>query len=197
MKNKIMNWKIKKAGIILIMLLALTGLTACNTKKIETVTQEPEQIQEEKPTQVPTMVPSENDQTADSDQGAADAEANQYKNLSQLSTLLGLPKEELIKKVNSDYTAVDEGGLEFTQPEIRVWFDVDGKTNQIFTVDTKIDIDGLKVGDDIKSFREKLGDPTKDNNGEAHFKYGDIFILVHYDTEAGKTYDLYLLKEDF
>jgi hypothetical protein len=192
MKNKIIKQKIKKAGVILIMLLGLTGLTACNAKKIETVAQETEQVQEEKPTLVPTTEPVADNQITDKAE-----EADQYKNLNQLSTLLGLSKEELIKKMNTNHSAVDEGGLEFIQPEIRVWFDKDGKVNQIFTVDTEIDVDGLKVGDDIISFQEKFGEPMKDNNGEAHFKYGDIFILVHYDTETGKSYDVYLIKENF
>ncbi len=192
MKNNIIIQKIKKSGVILIVLLGLTGLTACNAKKIETVAQETEQEQEEQPTVAPTTEPVVDNQATDIAE-----EANQYKNLSQLSTLLGLSKEELIKKLNTDHSAVDEGGLEFNQPEIRVWFDKDGKANQIFTVDTEIDFDGLNVGDDIISFQEKFGEPTKDNGGEAHFKYGDIFILVHYDTETGKSYDVYLLKEDF
>ncbi|MBP1754526.1 MAG: hypothetical protein H6Q59_924 [Firmicutes bacterium] len=192
----IKNHKVTKAGIILIAVLGLAGLTACNTKKVETVTQEPGQVQNQdttqEPTQNPTLEPTKapqaDNQTTDSDQ---------YKNMDQLATLLGLSKEELTTKVNSEYNVVDEGGLEFVQPKIRVWFDEDSKVNQIFTVDSEIDFDGLKVGDDIKSFQEKLGDPTKDNNGEAHFKSGDLFVVVHYDTETGKSYDVYLLNKDF
>lgn len=210
MKKRIRNnHKIKRTGIILVALLGLAGLTACNTKKIETVKQEQaqtlEQEQEQEltqeptqiPTQEPTKAPQTDNHTADSEQVVTEEETNQYQNMNQLATLIGLSKEELTKKVNSDYTVVDEGGLEFTQPRIRLWFDEEGKVNQIFTVDAEIDFDGLKVGDEIKSFQEKFGDPTKDNNGEAHFKSGDLFVLVHYDTETGKSYDVYLLSEDF
>lgn len=215
--NSSINQKLRKTGILLITLLGVAGLTACNTKKIDTVAQESEQIQEqgstqeaneqptqepsEDPTQEPTQAPAElstENQTTDTDQGQDAAEVtNQYKDLSQLGTLLGLSKEELIEQVDSEHTTIDEGGLEFSQPEIRVWFDKDGKVNQIFTVDKGIDFNGTKIGDNIKSFVEKFGEPTKDNNGEAHFTYKDIFILVHYDSETGSTYDVYLLKEDF
>lgn len=207
--NSNINQKLRKKGILLIALLGVAGLTACNTKKIDTIAQESEQIptQEanelpsEDPTQEPTQVPAEpstENQTSGTDQGQEEAEVtNQYKDLSQLATLLGLSKEELIEQVGSEHTTIDEGGLEFTQPEIRVWFDNGGKVNQIFTVDKGIDFNGTKIGDNIKSFVEKFGEPTKENNGEAHFTYKDIFILVHYDSETGSTYDVYLLKEDF
>jgi hypothetical protein len=218
----IKNNIIRKAGIIFVTLLGLAGLTACNAKNPETVTQESEQIQEQEqnqnPIQEPTKTPPADNQTNDADQGTEDAgqseentdqgsenadqsaaeeTADQYKSGKQLAGLLGLSKEELLTRINSDYNVIDEGGLEFTQPEIRIWFDVVGKVNQIFTVDAGIDFDGLKVGDEIKSFWEKLGDPTKDTNGEAHFQSGDIFMIVHYDTETGKSIDVYLLNKDF
>ncbi len=218
MKNNFVNNQlVKKAAIILISIFCLVGLTACNAKEEGTMSQKPEQVQEQeptleatvKPTLEPAVEPTEepsaessqepvmDNQDSDSDQGMATGEASQYKNMTQLVALIGLSKDELIANVNSDHTTVDEGGIEFTQPEIRVWFDDKGKVNQIFTVSTEIDFNGLKVGDDIQTFKEKFGDPTKESNGEAHFKTGDIFISVNYDAETGKAYAVYLLKEDF
>lgn len=223
MKNILRNYPgWKKPGILLIMLLCIGGLTACTAKKLETAGQEPGQIQEqEEPTKEladqPTKAPAEKpakesveepaketaqeplteNQTMDKDQGADTEEANQFKNMSQLKELLGLSKEELIKRINSEYATVDEGGLEFTKPEIRVWFDEKGKVNQIFTANTALDFDGLKIGDKIQTFKEKFGEPTKDITGETHFKIGDVFISVYYDSETGISNSIYLLAEDF
>lgn len=211
MKNNFVNnKKIKRVGIVLISMFCLFGLTACNAKNEETISQKPEQVQEQEPTLEPTIMPTleptqdptqepveDDNQDSDLDQGITKGEANQYKNMTQLVALIGLAKDELITKVNSNHTVVDEGGIEFTQPEIRVWFDENGKVSQIFTVSTEIDFNGLKVGDDIQAFKEKFGNPTKDSNGEAHFKTGDIFISVNYDAETGKSYSVYLLKEDY
>lgn len=223
MKNNVRNYPgWRKPGILLIMLLCVGGLAACTVKKLETAGQEPGQIQEQaeptkeladQPTKASTEEPTKDsvketaketaqeplteNQTMDKDQGADREDANQLKNMSQLRELLGLSKEELIKRVNSEYASVDEGGLEFTASEIRVWFDEKGKVNQIFTASTALDFKGLKIGDKIQTFKEKFGEPAKDIAGEAHFKAGDTFILVYYDSETGISNSIYLLTEDF
>ncbi len=223
MKNNLRTnpgWR--KPGILIIMLLCIAGLTACTAKKLETAGQEPGQIQEQKepekelanePTKAPaeesakesveetasdpTQEPITGNQNMDKEQRADAEDKNQLKNMTQLMELLGLSKEELIKRINNEYITVDEGGLEFTEPEIRVWFNEKGKVNQIFTSSTELDFNGLKIGDKIQAFKEKFDEPTKDITGEAHFKTGDAFLSVYYDSETGISNSIYLLREDF
>jgi hypothetical protein len=113
--------------------------------------------------------------------------------------LLGLTKEELVKNLGEEPEKIDEGGLEFKKAGIRIWFDqTNYKTaEQIFVMDPDFDIQGVKLGEKIDKFKEVLKDPVSDRNGDAHFKYNDIYLSIHYDTNTQVTYGLYLLKNDF
>lgn len=113
---------------------------------------------------------------------------------------LGLSKEELISTLNEEPTTVDEGGLEFKEAGIRIWFDQNTftKVSQIFTQREDIDFKGAKIGDKIDEFKKIFGDPVSDNNGDMHFKYDDnAYISVNYDTKTNETFAVYLLSEDF
>lgn len=113
--------------------------------------------------------------------------------------LLGLTKEELVKNLGEEPEKIDEGGLEFKNAGIRIWFDqTNYKTaEQIFVMDPDFDIQGVKLGEKIDKFKEVLKDPVSDRNGDAHFKYNDIYLSINYDTNTQVTYGLYLLKNDF
>lgn len=113
--------------------------------------------------------------------------------------LLGLTKEELVKNLGEEPEKIDEGGLEFKNAGIRIWFDqTNYKTaEQIFVMDPDFDIQGVKLGEKIDKFKEVLKDPVSDQNGDAHFKYNDIYLSINYDTNTQVTYGLYLLKNDF
>lgn len=114
-------------------------------------------------------------------------------------SLIGLSKEKLISTLNEKPSSVDEGGIEFKEAGIRIWFDQKNYTlvDQIFIMRKDIDLNGVKIGDKISSFKETFGDPVSDKNGDAHFKYKDIFLSVNYDTKTGLTYSVYILKNDF
>ncbi len=113
--------------------------------------------------------------------------------------LLGLTKEELVKNLGEEPEKIDEGGLEFKKAGIRIWFDqTNYKTaEQIFVMDPDFDIHGVKLGDKIDKFKKVLKDPVSDRNGDAHFKYNEIYLSINYDTNTQVTYGLYLLKNDF
>lgn len=127
------------------------------------------------------------------------AESKNNTHLDKYVKLLGLNKNELAKELNEEPQTVDEGGLEFKNAGIRVWFD---QTNyevveQIFVMNPDFEISGAKIGDKISKFSEVLDKPIRDNNGDAHYKYNDVYILVNYDTTTQDTYAVYILKNDF
>lgn len=121
------------------------------------------------------------------------------KNIDRYVALIGLSKDELSATLEEEAVKIDEGGAEFEQAGLRVWFDQAGNSTveQIFLMNSDIDINGAKIGDKISKFKEVLGEPVSDQNGDAHFKYNDVFISINYDTTTEDTYGLYILKNDF
>ncbi len=115
-------------------------------------------------------------------------------------SFLGLSKEKLSSTLKETPVSIDEGGLSFEKAGIRVWFKDYGKgqvVSQVFTQRTDINFNGAVIGDNLSSFKKALGNPISDKNGDAHFKYKDIFLSFNYDTKTGKTVCVYFLKEDF
>lgn len=135
--------------------------------------------------------------SAGEETGETNVSTGEENNLDKLIGLLGLTKEEISKELGEEPSKIDEGGLEFINYGIRVWFDEGAKVNQIFLLAGDIDLKGVKAGDTISAFKEVFGDPVKDNNGDAHFKYGDIYLSVNYEKDTLKTYGIYILSEDF
>lgn len=119
--------------------------------------------------------------------------------LAKYISLLGLDKAKLISTLQETPTSIDEGGLEFAENGIKVWFDqaTYTVTDQIFIMKKDIDLNGAKIGDKISKFKEVFGDPVSDKNGDAHFKYRGIFISINYDTSTQETVAVYILKTDF
>jgi len=99
------------------------------------------------------------------------------KDFGEYILLLGLTKEELVGTLNEEPVSIDEGGREFQKAGIRVWFDPESytKVDQIFTARGDIDFNGAKIGDPVAKFEEAFGTPVTDRNGDAHFKYDDVF----------------------
>lgn len=124
---------------------------------------------------------------------------NKESSFNEYINLLGLSKEKLISTLNEKPNPTDEGGLEFKEAGIRVWFDAKSHTlvDQIFIMKSDMDLKGVKIGDKVSKFKEVFGKPVSDKNGDAHFKYKDIFLPVNYDTNTEQTYGIYLLKTDF
>ncbi len=118
--------------------------------------------------------------------------------LSSYISLMGMSRDKLADIIKETPSSIDEGGMEFKSAGIRFWFDTkSGTVNQIFTQNKSIDLNGAKIGDKIDKFKEQFGKPVSDNNGDMHFKYGDVFLSVNYDTATGTTYALYILEKDF
>ncbi len=112
--------------------------------------------------------------------------------------LLGSSKQDLINDISEKPESVDEGGLEFKETGIRVWFNTDADVvNQVFTQREDLDFQGAKIGDTIESFQKAFGEPISDQNGDMHFKYKEGYISVIYDTQTQNTFAVYLLSEDF
>ncbi len=111
--------------------------------------------------------------------------------------LIGQKKEDLKSIYKEEPKIIDEGGLEFDTAQIRIWLDDKGLVNQVFTMNQAVDFNGVKIGDDIKTFKKVFGDPFSDKNGDAHFKYGNVYLSVNYDSKTGETYAVYILKENF
>ncbi|OPJ60830.1 hypothetical protein [Clostridium chromiireducens] len=120
-------------------------------------------------------------------------------NFTGYMNLLGLNKEKLISTLNENPNSIGEGGLEFKKAGIRVWFDQknNDRVEQIFTMRNDLDLNGVKIGDKISRFKEVFGNPVSDKNGDAHFKYNNIFLSINYDTKTEQAYAVYILKNDF
>jgi bla regulator protein BlaR1 len=116
----------------------------------------------------------------------------------QYFDLLGASKDTLLETLKEEPSKIDEGGLEFKENGIRIWFNAEyTAVSQVFTDRADIDFNGAKIGDKIDSFKEAFGEPVSDNNGDMHFKYDSGFISVNYDTQTEATFAVYLLSEDF
>ncbi|MCB2340682.1 hypothetical protein [Clostridium estertheticum] len=124
---------------------------------------------------------------------------NGENSFSKYLSLLGINREKLINILKEKPESIDEGGLEFKKAGIRIWFDTKSYTlvDQIFIMNKYTDINGVKIGDNISSFKKVFGRPISDKNGDVHFKYKNVFLSVNYDVLTGKTYGVYILKNDF
>lgn len=113
--------------------------------------------------------------------------------------LIGLNKTELVSKLGEEPTTIDEGGLKFSQLDIRVWFKDYGKgpVEQIYIDNKNVDFNGLRLGDKISSFKEEFGKPVEEHPSFAisNFKYKGIVLSVYYDPKTETTFAVYILDE--
>lgn len=166
-------------SMALILTISWVGLSGCSIKEVPPVASPDAGASTEENTVTPT----------------AQAEG---RTLADYIKLLGMNKEELTDTLGETPASADEGGLDFTQAGIRIWFDTKtGTANQIFTQNKDSDLNGVKIGDKIEAFEDAFGKPVSDRNGDMHFKYNDVFLSINYDTVTKETYALYILTEDF
>lgn len=120
-------------------------------------------------------------------------------NFTVYMNLLGLSKGKLISTLNEKPSSIGEGGIEFEKAGIRVWFDQknNDRVEQIFTMRSDMNFNGVKIGDKMSRFKEVYGNPVSDKNGDAHFKYNNIFLSINYDTKTEQAYSMYILKNNF
>ncbi len=187
------KWPSTLLTIALILIVGLIGLTGCKKTDTDTSTDNAGGITDaDNNTDITgTATPTPEVTEAPVSDGTSD-----QSKLTELAGLLGLSKNELINKLGDTYNPVDEGGLEFTNPGIRVWFDDKSITNQVYTDKSDIDFNGAKIGDNISSFKNVFGSTLSDSSGNAFFKYDDRILSVFYDTGNETVYAVYLLSEE-
>lgn len=178
------------AALLLISMLEISGCSIKETDRTAGSTKE---------STAPSITQTEAAKESSTTEAITTAAEDESARLDSYIGLLGLTKEELVKNLGEEPEKIDEGGLEFKNAGIRIWFDqTNYKTaEQIFVMDPDFDIQGVKLGEKIDKFKEVLKDPVSDQNGDAHFKYNDIYLSINYDTNTQVTYGLYLLKNDF
>ena len=182
------------AALLLFSMLEISGCSIKETDRTAGSTKESEAVKESSTAEAISTT-----EAITTTEAISTAAENQSALLERYIGLLGLTKEELVKNLGEEPEKIDEGGLEFKKAGIRIWFDqTNYKTaEQIFVMDPDFDIHGVKLGEKIDKFKEVLKDPVSDRNGDAHFKYNDIYLSINYDTNTQVTYGLYLLKNDF
>jgi len=192
---------IKCTVITLLCLFLLNGCSSTSSSDPGTKPQNATEIEndskggEDSAAQAPPSIVSEEesvtqDQTPSSEMGGSSFEL--------YFDLLGSSKQDLINDISEKPESVDEGGLEFKETGIRVWFNTDTDVvNQVFTQREDLDFKGAKIGDKVESFQNAFGEPISDQNGDMHFKYKEGYISVIYDTQTQNTFAVYLLSEDF
>lgn len=178
------------AALLLFSMLEISGCSIKETDRTAGSTKE---------STAPSITQTEAVKESSTAEAITTATENESARLDDYIGLLGLTKEELVKNLGEEPEKIDEGGLEFKKAGIRIWFDqTNYKTvEQIFVMNPDFDIHGVKLGEKIDKFKEVLKDPVSDRNGDAHFKYNDIYLSINYDTNTQVTYGLYLLKNDF
>lgn len=182
---------------ILIFSIGLIGLTGCKNKETANTGSSADDLTavtensdlSASPTAIITPVPELTKTPVGNDNSSEN-------NFIQSAALIGLSKDELITKLGDEYNKVDEGGLEFIKQEIRVWFDDNGKVNQVYTNSPNIDFNGAKVGDDISKFTAVFSNPTSDSNGHSIYPYDKYYLSVFYDTATQKIFAVYILSEE-
>ncbi len=217
-KSNKRKW-MRKLSITIITAVYVFGVTGCSKAEYEAAnndqkavvdsledtlaaSQSPTQEATTEPTtpEETTQLPTQEGTTEPTDPAEAtepdSSEASGQTDLTQLIGYLGLSKEDLISKLGDTYNQVDEGGLEFTEPGIRVWFDDKGNVNQVYTNNSGIDFNGAEVGDSIEDFIKIFGNPVSESDANIVFKIESNYLSVFYDTNTQKVFAVYVLNEE-
>jgi len=137
-------------------------------------------------------------QDVESSQESKETEKEEKKALEKYVKLLGLSREEIIDVMAEEPIVVDEGGLEFPNAKIRVWFIEDGKTvDQIFIDDSEVDFNGARLGGNIEDFKNIFGEPVNEDSATTYsnFDYKGLVLHIQYDPSTKKVFSVYLMKE--
>ncbi|MBU3145068.1 hypothetical protein [Clostridium sp. CF012] len=114
--------------------------------------------------------------------------------------LIGLSKSELISTLGQKPTSIDEGGLQFSESDIRVWFKDygNGPVEQVYIDNKDVDFKGIKLGDKISSFKDEFGKPVEEHVTFAYsnFKYDGIVLSVYYNPKTETTFAAYILDKN-
>jgi len=114
--------------------------------------------------------------------------------------LIGLNKKELISTLGEEPTSIDEGGLQFSGTDIRVWFKDygNGPVEQVYIDNRDVDFKGVRLGDKISGFVDIFGEPVEEHTTFAYsnFKYKGIVLSVYYDPKTETTFAVYILNKN-
>jgi hypothetical protein len=123
----------------------------------------------------------------------------QSRNFEEYIKLIGLSKKQLIDTIREKPTTVDEGGLEFSEYGIRVWFEGygTGPVQQVYTDKKDVDFRGVKIGDKISDFKKIFGKTVQENTTSAYknFEYNGIILSVYYNPKTKITFAVYILDQ--
>ena len=193
------NKKYSRGLLAALLIFSMLEISGCSIKETDRTAGSTKESTVPSITQTEAAKESFTAEAITTEEAITTATENESARLDGYIGLLGLTKEELVKNLGEEPEKIDEGGLEFKKAGIRIWFDqTNYKTvEQIFVMNPDFDIHGVKLGEKIDKFKEVLKDPVSDRNGDAHFKYNDIYLSINYDTNTQVTYGLYLLKNDF
>jgi len=121
-------------------------------------------------------------------------------NVDNYIKLIGLNKTELISTLGEEPTSIDEGGLQFSKSDIRVWFKDygNGPVEQVYIDNKDVDFNGIKLGDKISSFKDEFGKSVEEHLTFAYsnFKYNGIVLSVYYDPKTETTFAVYILDKN-
>lgn len=118
--------------------------------------------------------------------------------LEKYEKLIGLSREEIIYAMGEEPDSADEGGLEFLNADINVWFGDDGKSvNEIAIYNSDIDFNGAKIGGKIEDFKKVFGKPVVEDNASAYsnFDYKGLVLSVAYDPSVDRVVGVSIMKE--
>jgi len=121
------------------------------------------------------------------------------KNFEEYIKLIGLSKKEIIKTIGEKPITIDEGGVEFSNYGIRVWFKGygSGPVEQVYSDKKDVDFKGVKIGDKISKFKKVFGKVVQENTTSAYsnFEYNGIVLSVYYNPKTKVTFAVYILEE--
>jgi len=193
------------------MLICLFGLTACQKQAAVTATDSntAEGSQSAKPAEQATAQDSKqanNKASSPENNVAPGVVINKIMaDLDRYVGLIGLSKQAAIDAMSEKPRACDEGGLRFEKANINIWFedyDHTKQVEQICVLESKLDFNGTKFGDDINIFDKIFGKPDHDykqkfsDSATRYYKYKNVFLSIGYDTTTNKTHSsFYILKK--
>ncbi len=147
---------------------------------------------------------SDQDTTADDNQ-ASDEESTSdagkaitENNLEKYTALIGMTEEEVnVALDENDPATIDEGGLNYIVPGIRVWMTKDGEhVDQVFTNNYSADFKGAHVGDDLQKFIDAFGEPVSNENGTAEFSLDNgLALQAHCDENSNSVVAVYIIEK--
>lgn len=110
---------------------------------------------------------------------------------------LGMTKAEVIQAVGEEPTTIDEGGVDFAEATLRMWFDENGKVRDILFGAPDVDFNGARYGQKFDAFHQAFGEwfQRDENSAYAVFRYQGIDVDVDYDPKTQVIASVHILTK--